>query len=80
MINADSEIITIIVGADASQSEAKAIAAAVGDQHPDLEFEIHQGDQPVYPYFVLVEIKRLPHLSRCACGALFYETDRKSMP
>ncbi|EGF48946.1 dihydroxyacetone kinase(DAK2)-like enzyme, partial [Lacticaseibacillus rhamnosus MTCC 5462] len=38
-----------------SQSEAKAIAAAVGDQHPDLEFEIHQGDQPVYPYFVSVE-------------------------
>ena len=55
MINADSEIVTIIVGADASQSEAKAIAAAVGDQHPDLEFEIHQGDQPVYPYFVSVE-------------------------
>jgi DAK2 domain fusion protein YloV len=55
MINDDSEIVTIIVGADANQTEAKAIADAVGKQYPDLEFEIHQGDQPVYPYFVSVE-------------------------
>lgn len=55
MINADSEIDSIIVGADASTSEAQDIAAAVGELHPDLEFEILTGDTPVYPYFVSVE-------------------------
>lgn len=55
MINADSEIVSIIVGAELCQSEAKAMLALVGDVHPDLEFEIYVGDVPVYPYFVLVE-------------------------
>lgn len=34
--NAVRVIVTIMLWADASQSEAKAMSAAVGDQHPDL--------------------------------------------
>ena len=63
MINDDSEIVTIIVGADANQTEAKAIADAVGKQYPDLEFEIHQGGSTGLSLFRL-QLSRLKQLSR----------------
>ncbi|WP_461224358.1 DAK2 domain-containing protein [Lacticaseibacillus suihuaensis] len=55
MLDEDSEIITLIVGADGSKQEAEAVADAVTTANPDVEVEIHQGDQPVYPYLVSVE-------------------------
>lgn len=55
MIDDDSEIVTLIVGEDASMSEAEAIAQSVEAGNEDVEVEIHQGDQPVYPYLVSVE-------------------------
>nr|WP_276580276.1 DAK2 domain-containing protein [Lacticaseibacillus parakribbianus] len=55
MLDEDSEIITLIVGADGSKQEAEAVTDAVTTANPDVEVEIHQGDQPVYPYLVSVE-------------------------
>lgn len=55
MLDDDSEIITLIIGEDGTKAEAEAIEAAIIAAHEDLEVEIHQGDQPVYPYLVSVE-------------------------
>ncbi|QIL46150.1 DAK2 domain-containing protein [Vagococcus coleopterorum] len=55
MIDEDSEIVTIIIGEDGNQEEAEALEAAVLNIDSDLEVEIHQGDQPVYPYLFSVE-------------------------
>lgn len=55
MIDEDSEIVTIIIGEDGTQEEAEALEAAVLNIDSDLEVEIHQGDQPVYPYLFSVE-------------------------
>ncbi|MFD1392789.1 DAK2 domain-containing protein [Lacticaseibacillus jixianensis] len=55
MLDEESEIITLIVGEDGSREEADAIEAAVTEAHEDVEVEIHDGDQPVYPYLVSVE-------------------------
>lgn len=55
MLNDDSEIVTIIVGEDGTQAEAAEIEDAILAIDEDLEVEIHQGDQPVYPYLVAVE-------------------------
>ncbi|KRL53187.1 DAK2 domain-containing protein [Lacticaseibacillus manihotivorans] len=55
MLDEDSEIITLIVGADGTTAEAEQIQTAVEALDDDLEVEIHQGDQPVYPYLVSVE-------------------------
>ncbi|MHC9536855.1 DAK2 domain-containing protein [Dellaglioa sp. BT-FLS60] len=55
MLNEDSEIITIIVGEDGSEDEAKAIEEAIYTIDEDLEVEIHEGNQPVYPYLISVE-------------------------
>ncbi|WP_164505961.1 DAK2 domain-containing protein [Companilactobacillus insicii] len=55
MIDDDSEVITILVGQDGNQEDAQKFADYLDDKYADLETEIHQGDQPVYPYMVAVE-------------------------
>ena len=55
MLDDDSEVITIIYGADADQTEAQAIADEIQSWDEDYEIEIHEGDQPVYPYLISVE-------------------------
>ena len=55
MIDEDSEVITILIGEDGNQDDAQKIADYLDDKYDDLETEIHQGDQPVYPYLISVE-------------------------
>lgn len=55
LLDDDSEIITIIVGEDADTSKAETLADKVTEAFPDVEVEIHEGDQPVYPYIFAVE-------------------------
>jgi len=55
MLSDDSEIITLIIGEDGSEDEAQALADAITEIDDELEVEIHNGDQPVYPYLVSVE-------------------------
>ncbi len=55
MLNEETEIVTIIFGDEAKEKEAQAIADQLTAAHPDLEVEIHQGDQPVYPYLFAAE-------------------------
>ncbi|MDR7923317.1 DAK2 domain-containing protein [Latilactobacillus sakei subsp. sakei] len=55
MLDEDSEIVTIIVGEDGDMTEAEAISDAIMAQDDELEVEIHEGDQPVYPYLISVE-------------------------
>ncbi|MBM7711885.1 DAK2 domain-containing protein [Enterococcus xiangfangensis] len=55
MINDEIEIITIIVGEEGTQAEAEKLSAAIEASYPDLEVEIHEGKQPVYPYLLSAE-------------------------
>ncbi|KRL61487.1 DAK2 domain-containing protein [Latilactobacillus fuchuensis] len=55
MLDDDSEIVMIIVGADGDQTEAEQISDAVMAIDDELEVEIHEGHQPVYPYLISVE-------------------------
>ena len=50
MITEDTEIVTIIIGEEGKAKEAAKIEEAIVELHPEIEVEIHQGDQPVYPY------------------------------
>jgi len=51
----DHELVTLIVGEDADEGTTSTIAAWIETEHPDLELEIHQGGQPLYPYFLGIE-------------------------
>ncbi|AXX64349.1 DAK2 domain-containing protein [Bombilactobacillus bombi] len=55
MVDEDSEIVTILIGADGSQEMAENISQNIVTAFPDLETEIHNGDQPIYPYLISVE-------------------------
>ncbi|MGE9905634.1 DAK2 domain-containing protein [Streptococcus alactolyticus] len=55
MIDEDSEIITIYAGEDGSQDLAEEMADYLESTYEDIEVEIHDGKQPVYPYLMSVE-------------------------
>ncbi|MFD3050077.1 hypothetical protein ACFKKK_10235, partial [Streptococcus agalactiae] len=55
MIDEDSEIVTIYVGEDGKQALAETLSEYLEETYEDVEVEIHQGDQPVYPYLMSVE-------------------------
>ena len=55
MIDEDSEIIAIYVGEEGKKSNAEKIAKELEKKYPEIEVEIHNGKQPVYPYLFSVE-------------------------
>lgn len=55
MLDEDSEIITIMFGRDSNEEEAQEVVSQLEETHDDLEFEIHDGGQPVYHFLVSVE-------------------------
>ncbi|MDR2976665.1 MAG: DAK2 domain-containing protein [Streptococcaceae bacterium] len=55
MIHDDSEVVAIYVGKDGKRRVADKLVKEVQKLHPELEFEIHDGKQPVYPYLMSVE-------------------------
>ncbi|KIS05808.1 DAK2 domain-containing protein [Streptococcus equi] len=55
MIDEDSEIVTIFIGEEGSSEVAQGLADYLEETYEDIEVELHQGDQPVYPYLMSVE-------------------------
>ena len=55
MINEETEIITILIGEGGSEEEVEAVVNSIEGSHEDVEFEIHNGAQPVYSYLISVE-------------------------
>ena len=55
MLDEDSEIVTIYIGEDGKEDLANDLAQNLMAKYEDVEVEIHQGDQPVYPYLFSVE-------------------------
>ena len=55
MLDEDSEIVTIYVGEEGSEEVANELAQSLAEKYEDVEVEIHQGGQPVYPYLFSVE-------------------------
>lgn len=55
MIDKDSEIITLLIGEEGNEEEAEKLTAYIEENYPDIEVEVHNGGQPVYPYLISVE-------------------------
>ncbi|MEX0663809.1 MAG: DAK2 domain-containing protein [Acidimicrobiia bacterium] len=55
LVNEESELITVLVGADARSADTTRLREHVGLEHPHVELEVHAGDQPLYPYLIGVE-------------------------
>ncbi|HDK7601254.1 TPA: fatty acid kinase catalytic subunit FakA [Staphylococcus aureus] len=55
MLAEDSEILTVIIGQDAEQEVTDNMINWIEEQYPDVEVEVHEGEQPIYQYFFSVE-------------------------
>ena len=55
MIDEDSEIVTILKGEDASDEEVDALVTLIEEQFHHVEIEVHNGNQPLYPFIISVE-------------------------
>ncbi|WP_020008688.1 DAK2 domain-containing protein [Salinicoccus albus] len=55
MLDEDSEIVTVLIGDEGSHEEVERIVGAVEKEYDEVEFEIHDGGQPVYSYLLSVE-------------------------
>ena len=55
MIDEDSELVTVYYGQESSEDDANKLEEAGFAIDEDLEFEIHDGGQPLYPILMSVE-------------------------
>ncbi|MBO0466308.1 DAK2 domain-containing protein [Enterococcus plantarum] len=55
MIDEDTEIVTIIVGEGGTMKEAEKFVEALTAEYEEIETELHEGGQPVYPYLFSAE-------------------------
>ena len=51
----DHELLTVLTGTDADAATTDAIVDHVAEQHPDVEVEVTEGGQPLYPYYFGLE-------------------------
>jgi len=55
LIDADSEIVTILYGEDTTEADAEKLGEFIESLNDEVEVEIHNGKQPLYPYIISVE-------------------------
>ncbi|UXR70359.1 MULTISPECIES: fatty acid kinase catalytic subunit FakA [unclassified Staphylococcus] len=55
MLSEDSEILTVITGEEATEAQTSFIKSYVEEHFEDVEIEIQNGQQPIYPYLFSVE-------------------------
>jgi len=55
LIDEDDEILTILYGEDVTDEAVEQLANHLETTYPDIEIEVHQGNQPIYSYILSVE-------------------------
>ncbi|PSL51149.1 hypothetical protein B0H94_10159 [Salsuginibacillus halophilus] len=55
LISEDVEIVTVLAGADADSAVTEAIKTYIEENYRDVELEVHEGGQPIYPYIFAAE-------------------------
>ena len=55
VIDDDHELLTVLTGAEADAAVTEAVVAHVSENHPEVEVEVNDGGQPLYPYYFGLE-------------------------
>ena len=55
MLDDESSVVTILYGEDGNDKYAHQLAKEIGKMDDELDIEVYEGDQPVYPYLISVE-------------------------
>jgi DAK2 domain fusion protein YloV len=55
LLTDEHEIVTLIEGEGSSPADTRRVTEWLGEHRPDLDVEIHHGDQPLYPYLLSID-------------------------
>lgn len=55
LIDEEAEIATILYGEDATEEQAEELGSFIESLNGDIEVEVHNGKQPLYPFILSVE-------------------------
>ena len=55
IIRDDHEIVTIIEGNDCPKEVTTNLLAWLSGEKPEIDVEVHNGGQPLYPYYFGIE-------------------------
>ncbi len=55
LVEPSHELLTVVAGADASDTSTASLRAWIEEHHGNLDIEVHHGDQPLYPYLFGLE-------------------------
>lgn len=55
LVDANTEIVTVIYGEDTSEENASELIQFIEENYPDVEVELFNGKQGLYPYIISVE-------------------------
>ncbi len=55
LLSRDHELLTIIYGADATAAQVSQVQSWLGAHYPSVVAEIHEGNQPLYPFYFGLE-------------------------
>nr|MDP9020578.1 hypothetical protein [Actinomycetota bacterium] len=55
LVGPDHEIVTLIVGEGAGDDDTARVTEWLAAHRPQVEVEVHEGGQPLYPYLLGIE-------------------------
>ena len=55
LVDSEAEIVTILFGEDVTAADAEKLGQFIETLNGDVEVEIHEGKQPLYPFIIAVE-------------------------
>ncbi len=55
LIDDDTEIVTVYYGKDLSEFDCQVQIAQAETMYPDIEFDMYDGGQPLYPVYISAE-------------------------
>ncbi|MDN3437715.1 DAK2 domain-containing protein [Planococcus sp. APC 3900] len=55
LVDSEAEIVTILFGEDVTAADAEKLGQFIETLNSDVEVEIHEGKQPLYPFIIAVE-------------------------
>jgi DAK2 domain fusion protein YloV len=55
LLDEEHELVTLIAGSDATEAGTSLIEAWLEETHENIEIEVHQGEQPLYHYYLGIE-------------------------
>lgn len=55
LVDEDAEIVTVIYGEDTTEENASELVGFIEENYPDVEVELFNGKQGLYPYIISVE-------------------------